>query len=76
MPHNGLAFDLRASFYNHMIVKRHNRDTAWYSILDVEWPEICGIIENWLDDTNFDTAGRPRQSLMKMMEQRGPCRRE
>ena len=71
-----LGFRFEGIFYNHTIVKGQNRDTAWYSILDVEWPEICGIIETWLDDNNFDAAGRPRQSLTKMMEQRGPYHRE
>jgi len=34
--------------YNHMIFKGRNRDTAWYSILDDEWPEVREIMERWL----------------------------
>jgi hypothetical protein len=50
-----------------MIVKGRNRDTAWYSILDTEWPTIRSTIQAWLDPENFDAAGEQRQSLSKMM---------
>lgn len=40
----GLRFE--GIFYNHMIVRGRNRDTAWYSILDYEWPEVRTIIEH------------------------------
>ena len=40
-----------------MIVKGENRDTAWYSILDGEWPAVRAGFEAWLDPANFD-AGR------------------
>jgi len=55
-----------------MIFKGKNRDTAWYSILDDEWPEVRGIMEQWLDDANFDADGRTDSSLSKLMNQRGP----
>jgi RimJ/RimL family protein N-acetyltransferase len=66
-----LGFRFEGIFYNHMIVKGHNRDTAWYSILDGEWPEVREIIRSWLDDGNFDAAGTARRSLSEMMRQRG-----
>jgi RimJ/RimL family protein N-acetyltransferase len=70
-----LGFRFEGVFYNHQIVKRRNRDTAWYSILDYEWPEIRAIIQNWLADDNFDPAGKPRRSLSKMMHNRSTsCR--
>jgi hypothetical protein len=50
-------------FYNHQISKGRNRDTAWYSILDDEWPEVRELIKAWLDDGNFDGAGVARRSL-------------
>ena len=67
-----LGFRFEGVFYNHMIVKGHNRDTAWYSILDDEWPEVREIIKSWLDDANFDAAGNARRSLSEMMRRRSP----
>ena len=52
-----LGFRFEGVFYNHMIFKGKNRDTAWYSILDDEWPEVRAIFEAWLDDANFDQDG-------------------
>ena len=70
-----LGFRFEGVFYNHMIFKGRNRDTAWYSILDDEWPEVREIIKVWLDDNSFDPAGVARRSLSGMMEQRSPSRR-
>ena len=70
-----LGFRFEGVFYNHMIFKGKNRDTAWYSILDDEWPEVRGILEAWLHDDNFDAEGRSRQSLLAMMSERKPSRR-
>ena len=50
-------------------------DTAWYSILDDEWPGVREIIKAWLDDYNFDDAGVARRSISEMMEHRGPSYR-
>jgi RimJ/RimL family protein N-acetyltransferase len=50
-------------FYNHRVVKGHNRDTAWYSILDDEWSALRAAYEAWLAPANFDPQGRQRQSL-------------
>jgi hypothetical protein len=49
-----------------MIVKGRNRDTAWHSILDTEWPAIRTAIKTWLDPQNFDAAGQQRRSLSVM----------
>ena len=65
-----LGFRFEGVFYNHMIFKGKNRDTAWYSILDDEWPEVREIMENWLDDANFDDDGQARTSLSDKMSQR------
>lgn len=70
-----LGFRFEGVFYNHMIFKGKNRDTAWYSILDDEWPEVRGIIETWLAADNFDHAGKPRRSLTEMMQHRNPSTR-
>jgi RimJ/RimL family protein N-acetyltransferase len=69
-----LGFRFEGVFYNHMIFKGRNRDTAWYSILDDEWPEVRGILETWLADDNFD-HGEAKTSLYDNMQIRSPsCR--
>jgi len=65
-----LGFRFEGIFYNHQIAKGRNRDTAWYSILDDEWPEVRANIEHWLDDSNFDPSGKARSSLTGMMQAR------
>jgi RimJ/RimL family protein N-acetyltransferase len=47
----------------HMIAKGRNRDTAFYSILDSEWPRCRAAFERWLAPENFDAAGRQRRRL-------------
>jgi RimJ/RimL family protein N-acetyltransferase len=58
-----LGFRFEGIWYNHMIVKGRNRDTAWYSILDTEWPAIRSAISTWLKSANFDAAAAQRSSL-------------
>ena len=70
-----LGFRFEGVFYNHIIVKGHNRDTVWFSILDDEWPEVRAIISNWLADKNFDDDGAARTSLSDAMRARGPSSR-
>jgi RimJ/RimL family protein N-acetyltransferase len=47
----------------HMIAKGRNRDTAYYSIVDSEWPRCRAAFERWLESENFDAAGRQRRRL-------------
>ena len=70
-----LGFRFEGVFYNHMIFKGRNRDTAWYSILDDEWPEVRAILEAWLDDANFNENGVVRTSLFETMSRRTPSQR-
>jgi RimJ/RimL family protein N-acetyltransferase len=58
-----LGFTHEGVFYQHRIIKGCNRDTAWFSILDAEWPAIRANFETWLDPANFDDEGRQRRSL-------------
>ncbi len=58
-----LGFRYEGTFYNHLIYKGKNRDTAWYSILDDEWPDVRRAIAAWLHDDNFDANGRAKCSL-------------
>ena len=69
------GFRFEGIFHNHMIVKGRNRDTAWYSILDDEWPEVREIMERWLASSNFDQAGTAKTSLTPLTGKRGPSRR-
>jgi hypothetical protein len=49
-----------------MIVKGRNRDTAWYAMLDSEWPAIRRAFERWLAPDNFDSNGRQKVGLAAM----------
>jgi RimJ/RimL family protein N-acetyltransferase len=53
-----LGFSFEGVFRQHMVVKGQNRDTAWYSILDSEWPAIGAGFERWLSDDNQTPAGQ------------------
>lgn len=57
----GFAFE--GIFRNHMIIKGHNRDTAWFAITDADWPDLKGAYDTWLSDDNFDSAGQQIASL-------------
>jgi RimJ/RimL family protein N-acetyltransferase len=57
------GFKYEGTFRQHMIVKGQNRDTAWYSMLDSEWPARKLAFERWLDPANFDAEGRQVRSL-------------
>jgi RimJ/RimL family protein N-acetyltransferase len=57
------GFTFEGVFRQHMIVKGRNRDTAWYALLDGEWPAARAAFEAWLDPANFDAAGAQRRSL-------------
>lgn len=65
-----LGFRFEGIFYNNLIFKGMNRDTAWYSILDDEWPEIRALIADWLAPENFDEDGIARSSLSDAMNNR------
>lgn len=57
------GFSFEGVFRQHMIVKGENRDTAWFSMLDREWPALKTGFEAWLDPGNFDQEGRQRTRL-------------
>jgi RimJ/RimL family protein N-acetyltransferase len=58
-----LGFTFEGIFRQHMIVKGRNRDTAWYSMLDFEWPDRKAKLEAWLRPENFLPDGTQRQRL-------------
>jgi RimJ/RimL family protein N-acetyltransferase/GNAT superfamily N-acetyltransferase len=57
------GFTYEGLFRQHMVVKGKNRDTAWFAMLDHEWPARRRAFERWLAPDNFDTDGRQRLSL-------------
>jgi len=60
-----LGFTFEGVFWQHMIVKGRNRDTAWYSITDAQWPAVHAAFEAWLADAN-QTANGQMKSLSEL----------
>jgi RimJ/RimL family protein N-acetyltransferase len=58
-----LGFSYEGTLRAHLVVKGRRRDTAFFSILEGEWPARRDAIAAWLDDANWDPAGAPRASL-------------
>ncbi len=58
-----LGFSFEGIFRQHVIVKGRNRDTAWYAMLDSEWPQRKRAFELWLSPENFDAEGGQKTSL-------------
>jgi RimJ/RimL family protein N-acetyltransferase len=61
-----LGFTFEGIFRQHMIIKGRNRDTAWFSMLDSEWPQRKAAFERWLAPENFDENGRQSVSLSEI----------
>jgi RimJ/RimL family protein N-acetyltransferase len=57
------GFTYEAMFRQAVVVKGRNRDTAWYSIVDGEWPANRAGFQRWLEPGNFDADGRQRDRL-------------
>ncbi|HEV7258008.1 MAG TPA: GNAT family protein [Bosea sp. (in: a-proteobacteria)] len=63
------GFQYEGLFRQHMVVKGKNRDTAWFSILDSEWPVCSAAFGAWLAPENFDGKGLQKQSLVAIRDQ-------
>ncbi len=63
------GFQYEGLFRQHMVVKGRNRDTAWFSILDSEWPHVATAFQSWLDPVNFDAAGQQKARLEDLRAQ-------
>jgi len=61
-----LGFTYEGTFRQAVVVKGRNRDTAWFSIVDGEWPRLRAAFELWLAPGNIDAAGRQRLSLSSL----------
>ncbi len=57
------GFSFEGIFRQHLIVKGKNRDTAWFSVIDGEWPALKKAYEAWLAPENFDADGRQKKKL-------------
>ncbi len=58
-----LGFSFEGIFRQATVYKGRNRDTAWYAIVDSEWPYLQRAFESWLDPANFDSSGKQRTRL-------------
>ncbi|SAL67780.1 N-acetyltransferase GCN5 [Caballeronia cordobensis] len=66
-----LGFEFEGIFRQAIVYKGRNRDTAWYAIIDKDWPRIRSAFERWLADDNFDTNGKQRASLAALRNKIG-----
>ncbi len=61
------GFTFEGIFRQHMVSKGRNRDTAWFSMLDQEWPVRKCVFEAWLEPENFDDEGWQRRSFAQIV---------
>ena len=61
-----LGFRFEGIFRQAIVYKGRSRDTAWYSVIDKEWPALEAAFGAWLDPANFDAGGRQRRSLVEL----------
>lgn len=65
-----LGFTFEGVFRQALVYKGRSRDTAWYSIIDEEWPRLRAAFEEWLSPANFDAEGRQRTRLSTLTARR------
>jgi RimJ/RimL family protein N-acetyltransferase len=58
-----LGFTFEGIFRQATVVKGRNRDTAWFAIIDAEWPKLREAFQQWLNPSNFDDSGQQRIRL-------------
>jgi RimJ/RimL family protein N-acetyltransferase len=66
-----LGFRFEGIFRQAVVYRGRNRDTAWYSIIDAEWPALKQAFLRWLDPANFDAQGRQQARLADLTRPRG-----
>jgi RimJ/RimL family protein N-acetyltransferase len=64
-----LGFTFEGIFRQAVVYKGRSRDTAWFSILDAEWPALERAFRAWFEPDNFDEHGRQRRSLAQCREE-------
>ena len=62
-----LGFTFEGIFRQAVVYKGRNRDTAWFSIIDAEWPALKQAYERWLSPANFDADGRQQRRLSDLI---------
>ena len=62
-----LGFRFEGVFRQERVIRGRNRDTAWFSVIDSEWPALARAHARWLDPENFDPAGGQRQRLGELV---------
>jgi RimJ/RimL family protein N-acetyltransferase len=63
---NRYGFVFEGIFRQAIVYKGRNRDTAWYSITDTEWPRVRAAFQAWLSPANFDADGTQRRPLAEL----------
>lgn len=63
------GFTYEGTFRQHMWVKGANRDTAWFAMVDGEWPRLRAAYERWLDPANFNAEGGQRNVLAARLQE-------
>jgi hypothetical protein len=66
-----LGFTFEGVFRQHIVAKGMNRDTAWFSMIDGEWPALKAAFEAWLDPSNFASNGRQKCRLEDLRSRAG-----
>ena len=61
------GFSYEGTFRQAIMYKGRNRDTAWFAVIDKDWPRIRAAFEQWLDQGNFDADGAQKSSLRELM---------
>lgn len=59
------GFTYEGLFRQHYVFKQHSRDTAWFSMLDHEWPAIQNKFMQWLNPNNFDFEGNQKKRIQE-----------
>lgn len=66
-----LGFRFEGIFRQAVVYRGRNRDTAWYAIIDADWPALKQAFQRWLDPANFDSQGRQRERLSDLTRPAG-----
>lgn len=70
-----LGFSYEGIFRQAVVYRGRNRDTAWYAMIDREWPALDAAFTRWLSPDNFDASGKQRLRLSDLtapiLKQRG-----
>ncbi|MCF6688832.1 GNAT family N-acetyltransferase [Raoultella terrigena] len=66
-----LGFHYEGRFRQALVIKGHNRDTDWFSIIDTEWPQIDSAMQKWLASDNFSADGQQIRTLESLRPEAG-----